>query len=122
MISALQEKLVQTVSSTLEEDRKGRSVVIAGLPEEPRKLPASRRQAELEDKVGDSKTRNLGQENSDAEVLGGLNYKLIRSDRGCQRGGGVCCLVRDLRLQVKSNHLKQSFSDVLARYHFGVFY
>ena len=24
---------------------------------------------------------------ADTEVLGGLNYKLIRSDRGCQRGG-----------------------------------
>ncbi|KAK6050706.1 endonuclease/exonuclease/phosphatase family protein [Cooperia oncophora] len=260
MILALQEKLVQTVSSTLEEDRK----VVLGYRKEPRELPASRRQTELEDKIGgildildiecrpesvyrmgafsDSKTRLvkvllpskfhwskvlanarllrrstmsdvfirrsmsteeramdyklrqqakelnksagfkewvvykselkktselpsiragkpsvmrgncthlrcflfnsrslvnklsllhafvaindpdlllvtetwLDERTSDTEVLGGLNYKLIRSDRGCQRGGGVCCLVRDdLRLQVSPNRHKQSSFDVL---------
>ncbi|VDO45789.1 unnamed protein product [Haemonchus placei] len=51
MIHALQDKIVHTISNTIEEDRKSRSIVVAGLAEEPRELPASRRQSELEGKI-----------------------------------------------------------------------
>lgn len=51
MVMALQAKIPQTIADGIEEDRRMRSIVVAGIEEEPQDMPPSRRQGDLEDKV-----------------------------------------------------------------------
>ncbi|VDO96815.1 unnamed protein product [Heligmosomoides polygyrus] len=48
---ALQAKIPQAIADGIEEDRRMRSIVIAGIEEEPQDLPPSRCQGDLEDKM-----------------------------------------------------------------------
>ncbi|WKY11231.1 hypothetical protein Q1695_003081 [Nippostrongylus brasiliensis] len=51
MIIALSERFRSIAANGAEEDRRSRSIVIAGLPEEPNELPPSRRQVQLQASV-----------------------------------------------------------------------